>query len=130
VPRDFALDEDDDEPEETNAGGLAKNEVLVPAPERPEDKEPKKPVIVLQTVIGIMVEFQCNTPPRMILDTEQGRKDFVVLTPEKLIVTGSTGGAEFTCGTQKPGKQMRLQYSETPEGTKADGVVRAIHFGE
>ncbi len=129
--REFALsEEDDDEPEEKNADGLARNEVLVPVPERPKDSEPKKPVIVLQTVTGMMVEFQCDNPPRMVLETEQGRKNFVVLQPDRLIVTGTTGGAEFSCGPQKPAKQMRLQFSETPEGTKADGVVRAIHFGE
>jgi hypothetical protein len=124
APEGFAVRE----PAEERPPGLARNEVLVPIVPPPVDDQPKKPVIVLQSINGTLAEFQCSNPPRMILDTEQGRKDFVLLQPDRLIVTGVTGGAEFSCGVQKPAKLMRMQFSETPEGTKADGVARAIHF--
>ncbi len=86
--------------------------------------------IILQDIQGTLVEMDCKTPPTFVLATEGGLKRFIVLQPERLIVTGRTGGAEFACGLQKPVVPIRLQYTIAPEGSNTDGVVRAVHFGE
>jgi len=84
--------------------------------------------IILQEIRGTLVEMDCQSPARFILSTEQGRKSYLVLQPDRLIVTGRTGGAEFQCGLQKPVSELRLQFTIAPEGSDADGVVRAVHF--
>ncbi len=84
--------------------------------------------IILQDIRGTLVEMDCRTPARFILDTEQGRKSFVVLQPDRLVVTGREGGAEFQCGPQKQASALRLQFTIAPEGSNADGVARAVHF--
>lgn len=84
--------------------------------------------IILQDVQGTLVELNCQSPPRFILETPAGRKTFLVLQPDRLIVTGRVGGAQFDCGPQKPAPAMRLQFTIAPEGSTADGVVRAVHF--
>lgn len=84
--------------------------------------------IILQDVKGTLVELNCAAPARFILETDSGRKTFLVLQPDRLIVTGREGGAQFQCGAQKPAPSMRLQFTIAPEGSNADGVVRAVHF--
>lgn len=84
--------------------------------------------IILQDARGTLVELDCATPARFILETENGRKTFLVLQPDRLIVTGREGGAQFQCGAQKPSPALRLQFTIAPEGSNADGVVRAVHF--
>jgi tetratricopeptide (TPR) repeat protein len=84
--------------------------------------------IILQDVKGTLVELVCATPARFILQTDSGRKTFLILQPDRLIVTGREGGAQFQCGAQKPAPALRLQFTIAPEGSNADGVVRAVHF--
>jgi hypothetical protein len=84
--------------------------------------------IILQDVRGSLVEMKCEAPARFILETEQGRKSFLILQPDRLIVTGREGGAQFECGAQKPAQALRLQFTIAPQGSDADGVVRAVHF--
>jgi hypothetical protein len=84
--------------------------------------------IILQDVRGTLIELNCSNPARFVLDTEAGRKSFLVLQPDRLIVTGRVGGAELQCGPQKPAPALRLQFTIAPEGSDANGVVRAVHF--
>ncbi len=84
--------------------------------------------IILQDVRGSLVEMKCEAPARFILETEQGRKSFLILQPDRLIVTGREGGAQFECGPQKSAPALRLQFTIAPAGSDADGVVRAVHF--
>jgi hypothetical protein len=66
----------------------------------------------------------------VILDTNQGRRDFVILTPDNVEISGSEAGhVDFECGPQKPVKAVRIEFSAPPNDIKVDGVVRGIHFG-
>jgi Flp pilus assembly protein TadD len=93
---------------------------------RPATREDME--IILQDIRGTLVEMNCTTPARFILKTEAGLKSFLILQPDRLIVTGRVGGAEFACGAQQPASALRLQFTIAPEGSDADGVVRAVHF--
>jgi hypothetical protein len=73
--------------------------------------------------------MNCTAPARLILQTERGLQSFVVLQPDRLIVTGSaTGNAEFACGKQAKPAKLRLQFTIAQEGSDVDGVARALHF--
>jgi hypothetical protein len=112
-------------------GIVAEAEVERPALRRrePEPATRADMEIILQDIQGTLVEMDCSART-FILSTESGVKRFLILQPERLIVTGRTGGAELQCGLQKPVQKIRLQYTIAPEGSTADGVVRAVHFGE
>jgi tetratricopeptide (TPR) repeat protein len=86
--------------------------------------------IILQDIRGTLLEMDCREPARFILQTGQGRKTFLILQPDRMVVTGRTGQAQFECGPQKPATPLRLQFTIAPEGSDADGVVRAVHFGD
>ncbi|MEO5926835.1 MAG: tetratricopeptide repeat protein [Bryobacteraceae bacterium] len=113
-------------------GIIAEAEIERPAIQRREAQPTARAdmEIILQDIRGTLVEMDCSTPPRFLLSTEQGLKKFVILQPDRLVVTGRSGGAQFSCGLQKPVVEIRLQYTIAPEGSDADGVVRAVHFGE
>jgi tetratricopeptide (TPR) repeat protein len=85
-------------------------------------------IIILQDATGTLVEVVCQAPTRMILETPQGRKTFVVLDPDRMIITGRVGRPEFKCGVQTPAQPLRLQFSDAPNGSNLDGVVRLLHF--
>lgn len=85
--------------------------------------------MILQDARGSLVEMNCTSPASFVLETDNGRKTFLVLQPERLIVTGrESGKAQFACGAQKPPIPVRLQFTIAPEGSDAAGVVRAVHF--
>ncbi len=86
--------------------------------------------MILQDIRGTLVEMDCSATPRFLLATDGGLKKYLILQPERLVVTGRTGGAQFECGLQKPTVAIRLQYTIAAEGSDADGVVRAVHFGD
>lgn len=87
--------------------------------------------MILQDVHGSLVEMDCGNPARMILDTGNELKAFLVLNPERLIVTGrESGKAQFTCGKQPTKLPIRLQFTIAPEGSDAAGVARVVHFNE
>lgn len=99
-------------------------------PEARSSSAAQQPVVVL-SARGTLVEFQCGDQPHVILNTAQGRKDFVILTPDDMQISGSDAGhVDFECGEQKPAKTVRIEYSAPPDGMKVDGVARGIHFGE
>lgn len=84
--------------------------------------------IVLQDIRGELVEMDCGNPARIILKTEQGRRAYLLLEPNRLIVTGREGGIQLACGPQSNPASLRLQFSEAPEDSDAAGVARALHF--
>ena len=104
--------------------------------QRHDDQRESRPAtrsdmeIILQDARGTLVEMDCGDPARMLLQTETGVQAFLVLQPDRLIVTGGAPGApaEFTCGKQQKPAQMRIQFTIAPEGSTAAGVVRAVHF--
>ena len=113
-------------------GIVADESIDRPALQERETQAPtmKDMEMILQDIQGVLVEMDCSSPPKFILSTAGGLKRYLVLQPDRLIVTGRAGGAEFACGLQKPVQAIRLQFTIAPEGSNAHGVVRAVHFGE
>ena len=64
----------------------------------------------------------------MVLQTEQGKKRFLVLDPNHIVVTPRE--MEMNCGAQEKALQVALEFEAPPAGSNADGVVRAVHFPE
>jgi Flp pilus assembly protein TadD len=90
---------------------------------------PARQTVVRLTVAGSLVEFQCGEQPHFIVDTDQGRKDFVILQTNNVDITGSEAGhVDFECGPQKPARKVQIEYSAPPNEMKVDGVVRGVHF--
>jgi tetratricopeptide (TPR) repeat protein len=84
--------------------------------------------VLTESVNGKLIEMVCATPGKMILETEKGKKEFLILNPGRLIVTGREGGAQLTCGPQKPPVPVSLKFTEAPEGSNAAGAIRSVHF--
>ncbi|MEI9812167.1 MAG: hypothetical protein WDO18_05595 [Acidobacteriota bacterium] len=55
---------------------------------------------------------------------------FWLRIPIALVVSGDQLPTGYTCGPQKPALAVRMQFSPLEAGTKADGLARALHFGE
>ncbi|MEP6963515.1 MAG: hypothetical protein ABI995_15650, partial [Acidobacteriota bacterium] len=87
--------------------------------------------MILQDAGGKLVEMVCGEKPAMVLEMEQGRKRFLVLDPTRIFITGRPPGeTSLACGVQQDPQRVRLQFSIAPEGSQADGVVKAVHFGQ
>jgi hypothetical protein len=85
--------------------------------------------VVRLSIRGSLVEFQCGDQPHLIVDTDQGRKNYVILMPENIDISGTEAGhVDFECGPQKPVRKVQIEYSVPPNGMKVDGEVRGIHF--
>lgn len=85
--------------------------------------------MILQDARGSLVEINCSNPASFVLETDRGRKTFLILQPDRLIVTGrKSGKAQFACGAQNPPIPVRLQFTIAPEDSDAAGVVRIVHF--
>ena len=79
-------------------------------------------------VQGRIVAMECDEVPRMIVETNQGRKTFVV-EPKRFVVTGKEPTAQgVACGPQRTPIPIRLRYEPVPAGVRGDGVVREVHF--
>ena len=80
---------------------------------------------------GKFVELDCKTAqPRMVLDTAEGRRSFVLLEPDKVAITsGSDGPVDMTCGIQKKVVIVEVGYDPAPAALKGvSGVVRTLAF--
>ncbi|MEO8100148.1 MAG: hypothetical protein ABI811_20780 [Acidobacteriota bacterium] len=75
---------------------------------------------------GTLTEMVCASPSKMILQTEAGRKSFLMSDPTKILVSGTA--PQMKCGVQAPAIALRLQYTTAPDGSDADGVVRVLQF--
>lgn len=79
---------------------------------------------------GSFVELVCNGQhATMVLETDQGRKRFLIEEPTKVNVVAADGAAvqDFQCGPQKPVK-IKVEYRLTEAGQNMDGVVSGIYF--
>ena len=80
-------------------------------------------------VEGRLVIMECGEFPRMTLETDQGRKTFVALDPNRIVVTGDQPTAQgIPCGAQQKPITIRIHYDAMPEGVAGDGVVREMNF--
>jgi hypothetical protein len=75
---------------------------------------------------GTFVELGCGDQIKVVVQTEQGKKNFRIKNPANVIVSGKSGGTvDLNCGPQKP-MNVRIQYG--PGETGFDGQVEAIYF--
>jgi tetratricopeptide (TPR) repeat protein len=75
---------------------------------------------------GQFVELGCGDQIKVVVQTEQGKKNFRILNPANVIVSGKSGGTvDLNCGPQIP-MNVRIQYG--PGETGYDGQVEAIYF--
>jgi hypothetical protein len=75
---------------------------------------------------GSFVELGCGDQIKVVVQTEQGKKNFRIKNPANVIVSGKGGGTvDLNCGPQKP-TNVRIQYGPGDGGF--DGSVEAIYF--
>jgi hypothetical protein len=92
-----------------------------PAPQA----EPAKPFPAMTA--GTFVELGCGEQIKVVLQTVQGRKNFLIKDPANVIVSGPKGGTvDLECGPQKP-VNVRVQYGPT-DSASLDGAVQALYF--
>jgi hypothetical protein len=67
---------------------------------------------------------------RMIIETDAGRKTFLIEDPGKVAITsGSDGPVDMTCGAQKTAPKVEIGYDAPRAGqTGIDGIVRTLAF--
>ena len=75
---------------------------------------------------GSFVELGCGDQIKVVVQTEQGRKNFRIKNPANVIVSSKGGGTvDLNCGPQKP-TNVRIQFGPGEGGF--DGLVEAIYF--
>lgn len=82
------------------------------------------------SVAGLFVELVCNGQrATMVLETDQGRKRFLIEDPTKvnLVAVDGAGVQDFQCGAQKPAK-IKVEYRLPEGGQNVDGLVTGIYF--
>ena len=87
---------------------------------------PKRP-----TMTGKFVQLDCRgSQARMIVETDAGRKTFLIEDPAKVAITaGSDGPVDMTCGAQKATPKVEIGYDTPRTGqTGIDGIVRTLAF--
>ena len=64
------------------------------------------------SVTGKFVELDCRgKQARMILQTGEGRKAFLIEDPERVVITaGSDGPVDMACGVQKKAPEVKIGY--------------------
>jgi tetratricopeptide (TPR) repeat protein len=91
--------------------------------------EAAPPVVRRPSLSGSFVELQCGEHAKVVMETAEGKKHFLIEDPTKLLVNGKSGETmDLSCGPQKP-VQIRIEYD--PPGSNRpgiDGVVRVIRF--
>jgi hypothetical protein len=77
---------------------------------------------------GLFVEMVCmDTQIKIVIQTPQGKKNFLIADPANVLVSGREGGkVELECGAQKP-VNVRI-LSANPGGANFDGLVKGIYF--
>ncbi len=87
--------------------------------------EPAKPFPA--TTAGTFVELGCGEQIKVVVQTAQGRKNFLIKNPANVIVSGPKGGTvDLECGPQKP-VNVRIQYGPS-DAAALDGLVQALYF--
>lgn len=80
------------------------------------------------SVSGTFVEFQCtDTQPRIVMETDQGKKMFVIEDPEKIVIVGREGGkVDLQCGAQQ---RLPIRVEFSPASVPGlDGSVQVLYF--
>lgn len=79
---------------------------------------------------GQVVELQCATPARIVLQTAEGRKILLIDDPTRLVVNGNNGETmDLSCGRQKP-RGVSIEYDDPQGRAGIDGIARVIHFAQ
>jgi Tfp pilus assembly protein PilF len=79
---------------------------------------------------GLFVELICNGQrATMVLETDQGRKRFLIEEPTKvnLVAVDGVRVQDFQCGPQKPAK-IKVEYRLAEGGQNLEGLVTGIYF--
>ncbi len=77
---------------------------------------------------GVFVEMVClDTQIKIVLQTPEGKKNFLIADPSNVVVSGREGGrVELDCGPQKP-VNVRVLFG-VPNGAPFDGLVKGLYF--
>jgi tetratricopeptide (TPR) repeat protein len=93
--------------------------------------EALRPVVRRPSLTGKFVDLECEEHAKVVIETAEGKKFFLIEDPSKLLVNGKSGETmDLSCGPQKP-VQIRIEYD--PPGLNRpgiDGVVRVIRFDQ
>ena len=77
---------------------------------------------------GNFVALECGQQARIVIQTPQGRKRFLIEDPTKLLLNGGGQTMDLTCGPQKP-VQVTAEYDPPgPSHPGIDGLLRVINF--
>ncbi len=85
----------------------------------------------LASASGNFVELDCREKqPRMIVETTEGKKIFVIENPERVVITaGSDGPVDMQCGPQKTPAKVSVGYDPAPANLPGVlGLVRTLAF--
>jgi tetratricopeptide (TPR) repeat protein len=80
-------------------------------------------------VEGSFVEFLCSEKSfKVVIDTGQGKKRFLILDPNQVVIVGRAGGkVDLNCGPQTPA-HVKLEYTPGTPATDADGILKILYF--
>jgi predicted Zn-dependent protease len=80
-------------------------------------------------VEGSFVEFVCLEKSfKVVVDTSQGRKGFLISDPNQVVIVGRAGGkVDLNCGPQTP-VHVKIEYAPSTAGTDADGILKILYF--
>lgn len=111
-------------------GGAGNNPEEAPRLLRPAPSA--KPTLVPSTapeVEGSFVEFVCLEKSfKVVVDTAQGKKGFLISDPKQVIIVGRAGGkVDLNCGPQTP-VHVKLEYAPGAAGADADGILKTLYF--
>ena len=89
-------------------------------------EEPPKPAPEIE---GSFVEFICSDKNlKVVVDTAQGKKSFLIPDPKEIVVVGRAGGkVDLNCGPQTP-VHVKLEYTPSAAGADADGNLKILYF--
>ena len=78
---------------------------------------------------GSFSEFVCLEKSfKVIVDTAQGKKGFLIPNPNQVVIVGRAGGkVELNCGPQPPAR-VKIEYTPAAAGTDADGILKILYF--
>ncbi len=99
---------------------------LVRAP--PSGQRP--PLIPSPEIDGSFVEFVCLEKSfKVVLDTAQGKKSFLIPDPKQVVVVGREGGkVDLNCGPQDHPAHVKLEYTPMTAAAEGDGVLKILYF--
>ncbi len=90
----------------------------------------RPPLLPSPEIDGSFVEFVCLEKSfKIVLDTAQGRKSFLISDPKQIVVVGRAGGkVDLNCGPQERPEHVKLEYAPMTAGADADGVLKILYF--